>query len=180
MKVSLALVVALGLGMTLPVDHLLSLLVVLLDVAQVVPVVWAVIAVLAVALGAAPVTVAAGCRPAEKLHLPGQSLQLVAELPVLLLQQRYGSAQGLVKAGRLLQPPLHPQLEGADVHMDFPDGVPQGLLVAGQGCAHRLTLRGGGLGVTHVPHLSQGFHGSELRRFSVRSCVAPQRPSATD
>lgn len=171
MEVSLALVVVvvLGLGLTLPVDHLLPLLVVLLDVAQMVPVVGAVVAVLAVAFGSAPVAGAARRHPAEKLNLPGQSLQLVAELPVLLLQQHHGPAQGPAQAGCLLQPPFHPQLEGAEVHVDFPDGVPQGVLVAGQGRAHRLPLGGGGPRVTQVTHLGQGFHASALGKLSVRS-----------
>lgn len=55
MEVSLVLALALALGLTLPVHHLFPLLVVLQDVAQMVPVV----AVLAVALGAAPVARAA-------------------------------------------------------------------------------------------------------------------------
>lgn len=163
LSLALALAVVLGLGLTHPIDHLFPLLVVLLDVAQMVPVVGAVVAVLAVA----PVARAACRHTAEELHLPGQSLQLAAELPVLLLQQGHGPAQRSAQAGRLLQAPLHPQLERADVHVDLPDGVPQGVLVAGQGSAHRLPLGGGGPGVTQVPHLSQGFHGS----------VAPREPS---
>lgn len=145
---------AVSVGLTLPVDRLLYLLVVLLNVTEVVLVVGTVI-VVAVGQGA-PVA----RQPAEELHLSGQGLQLAAELPVLLLQLGHGSTEGPAQARRLLQTPLHPQLESADVHVDLPDGVPEGVLVACQGCTHRLPLWGGRPGVTQVSHLSEGFHHS--------------------
>lgn len=159
---------ALSVGLTLPVDHLLYLLVVLLNVTEVVLVVGTVI-VVAVGQGA-PVA----RQPAEELHLSGQGLQLTAELPVLLLQLGHDSTEGPTQARRLLQTPLHPQLESADVHVDLPDGVPEGVLVACQSCTHRLPLWGGRPGVAQVSHLSQGFHhswagGQTSGRLRVRS-----------
>lgn len=145
---------SLSVGLTLAVDHLLYLLVVLLNVTEVVLVVGTVI-VVAVGQGA-PVA----RQPTEELHLSGQGLQLTAELSVLMLQLGHGSTEGPAQARRLLQTPLHPQLESADVHVDLPDGVPEGVLVACQSCTHRLPLWGGRPRVTQVSHLSQGFHHS--------------------
>lgn len=82
-------------------------------------------------------------RPAaheELLHLSGQNLQLVLELQVLLLELGHRPAQRRAHLGRLLQASLHSDLEGADVDVDFPDGVAEGVLVAGQGGAHGFAL----------------------------------------
>lgn len=126
---------ALGVGLTLPVRRLCHLSVVLLNVAQVV----LVIVIVAVVKEGVPFA----RHPAEELHLPGEGLQLTPELPVLLLELNHGSAEGPAQVGRLLQATLHAHFEGADVHVDLPDGVPQGVLVTGQRCAHRLPLRRG-------------------------------------
>lgn len=150
MEVSLALSVCL----TLPVEDLLDLLMVLLNVIEVVLVVLTG-AVIVIQQGA-PVTSDA----AEELHLSGESLQLTPELSVLLLELGHGSPQGSAQVGRLLQATLHAHFESADVQVDLPDGVTQRVLVPSQSCAHGLPLRGGRSGVTQVSHLSQGlsFH----------------------
>lgn len=74
----------------------------------------------------------------QQLHMPGEGIQLGSELLVLLLELCHNPGQRGVRALRLLQTTLHPQLEGTYVCADVMDGVLQGGLVAGQRCAHRL------------------------------------------
>lgn len=122
-EVSLALSVSVSL--TLPVDHLFYLLVVLLNVTEVILVIRTVI--VAVVSQGAPVT----RHPAEELHLSGKGLQLTPELPVLLLELSHGSPKRPTQVGRLLQTTLHAQLKSADIHVDLPDGIPEGVLIPG-------------------------------------------------
>ncbi len=119
MEVSLALSVSL----TLPVDHLFYLLMVLLNVTKVILVIVTVIVV----NQGAPVT----CHPTQELHLPGKSLQLAPELPVLLLELSHSSSERPAQVDRLLQTTLHAQLKSADVHVDLPDGIPESVLKTG-------------------------------------------------
>lgn len=106
-------------------------------------------------------------RPAheELLHLSRQDLQLVLQLLVLLLKLGHRPAQRRAQLGRLLQTSLHPHLESADVDVDFPDGVPERVLVAGQGGAHGFPLRRAGPGVAVVAHFQQGLHHRRQRYF---------------
>lgn len=125
MEESLALTVSVSVGLTLPVDHLLYLMMVLLNVTEVILVILTVI--VAVVKQGAPVT----CHPTQELHLSGKSVQLTPELPVLLLELSHGSSERPAQVGCLLQTPLHAQLKSADVHMDLPDGIPESVLITG-------------------------------------------------
>lgn len=118
---------ALSVSLTLPVDHLFYLLVVLLNVTEVILVIWTVCLIVAVVSQGAPVT----RHHAEELHLSGKSLQLTPELPVLLLELSHCSPKRPAQVGRLLQTTLHAQLKSADIHVDLPDGIPEGVLIPG-------------------------------------------------
>lgn len=145
---------ALSVSLTLPIDHLFYLPMVLPNVTQVI------LMIVAVADHGVSVT----RHPTEELHLARQSLQLIPELPVLLLELGHGSPQRPAQVDRLLHATFHAKLESVDVHVDFPDGIPQSVLVAGQSCTHCLPLWRGGPGMTQVSHLSQGwsFHHLQL------------------
>lgn len=112
---------ALSVSLTLPIDHLFYLLMVLLNVTKVV------LVIVAVVKQGAPVT----CHPTQELHLPGKSLKLAPELPVLLLELSHSSSERSAQVGCLLQTTLHAQLKGADVHVDLPDGIPESVLKTG-------------------------------------------------
>lgn len=150
MEVSLALCVS----FTLPVDHLLYLLMVLLNVIQVD------LVVLTVSVAVVQQGAAITCQPTQDLHLSGKSLQLTPELAVLLLQLSNSSSKRPAHVGGLLQTTLHAQLESTDIQVDLPDGIPQSVLVPGESCTYCLPLWGGRQGVTQVSHLGQacGFH----------------------
>lgn len=122
---------AVGVSLAFSIHHLFQLSVVLLNVAQ------GVLVIVVVGKEGVPFT----RHPAEELHLPRESLQLPPELAVLLLELNHSSAERPAQVGRVLQATLHAHLKGTDVHVDLPDGVPEGVLVTAQSCAHRLPLR---------------------------------------